>query len=67
MSKPTRKQLVDALWGVCTNADEDCPLAYRTHDFRQTLYDAWCLLEDEDGKKRHTYARPGFLEDEEED
>jgi hypothetical protein len=67
MSKPTRKELVEALRDVCTNADEDCPSEYRTHHFRQALYDALCLLEDEDGKKRHTYANPDVLEDEEED
>jgi hypothetical protein len=64
MSKPTRKQLVDALHNVCENALEDCPSEYRTPHFRQSVYDALCLLEDEDGKKRHTYADPGSLEDE---
>lgn len=56
MSKPTRKELVDSLRDVCTNADEDCPSEYRTSHFRQALYDALCLLEDEDNKPRHTYA-----------
>ena len=63
-TKPTRKQLVDALRDVASNADEDCPSEYRTHHFRQSLYEALCLLEDEDGMDRHTYANPGSLEEE---
>jgi hypothetical protein len=62
MSKPKRKSLVEALRAVCDNADSDCPSEYRTDHFRQALYDALCLLEDEDGEPRHTYANPDSLE-----
>jgi len=38
------KQLQEALAIVCSNADEDCPLEYRTEHFRSAITDGYDLL-----------------------
>ena len=38
------KQLQEALATVCSNADEDCPLEYRTEHFRSAITDGYALL-----------------------
>ena len=38
------KQLQEALATVCSNADEDCPLEYRTEHFRSAITDGYDLL-----------------------
>ena len=38
------KQLQEALATVCSNADEDCPLEYRTEHFRLAITDGYALL-----------------------
>jgi hypothetical protein len=38
------KQLQEALAIVCCNADEDCPLEYRTEHFKSAITDGYDLL-----------------------
>ena len=38
------KQLQEALAIVCSNADEDCPLEYRTEHFKSAITDGYDLL-----------------------
>ena len=38
------KQLQEALAIVCSNADEDCPLEYRTEHFCRAIDDGYSLL-----------------------
>ena len=38
------KQLQEALATVCSNADEDCPLEYRTEHFKSAITDGYDLL-----------------------
>ena len=38
------KQLQEALAIVCSNADEDCPLEYRTEHFKLAITDGYDLL-----------------------
>lgn len=38
------KQLQEALATMCSNADEDCPLQYRTEHFRSAITDGYALL-----------------------
>lgn len=38
------KQLQEALATMCSNADEDCPLQYRTEHFRSAISDGYALL-----------------------
>jgi len=38
------KQLQEALAIMCCNADEDCPLEYRTEHFRSAITDGYDLL-----------------------
>ena len=38
------KQLQEALATVCSNADEDCPLEYRTEHFRLAITNGYALL-----------------------
>ena len=38
------KQLQEVLAIVCSNADEDCPLEYRTEHFRSAITDGYDLL-----------------------
>ena len=38
------KQLQEALATVCSNADEVCPLEYRTEHFRSAITDGYALL-----------------------
>lgn len=38
------KQLQEVLAIVCSNADEDCPLEYRTEHFKSAITDGYDLL-----------------------
>lgn len=40
----TKTQLMNALQNMLEQADEDCPVEYRTDHFRDALADGWALI-----------------------